>query len=57
MYAVEVRRDILEEKDGPTLLHALQGVHRTTMVLPSRIVQRPDAALLEQRYERFRQAG
>lgn len=56
-YGVEVRRDVLDEKDGPTLLHALQGVHGITMVLPSRTVQRPDAELLEQRYERFRQAG
>lgn len=25
-YGVEVREDVLDEKDGPTLLHALQGV-------------------------------
>lgn len=56
-YAVEVRKDILEEQDGPTLLHALQGVHGTTLVLPTRTVQRPDTELLEQRYQRFQQAG
>ena len=56
-YAVEVRKDILEEQDGPTLLHALQGVHGTTLVLPTRSVQRPDTELLEQRYQRFQQAG
>ena len=56
-YAVEVRKDILEEEDGPTLLHALQGVHGTTLVLPTRTVQRPDTELLEQRYQRFQQAG
>jgi len=56
-YAVEVRKDVLEEQDGPTLLHALQGVHGTTLVLPTRTVQRPDAELLEQRYQRFQQAG
>jgi putative restriction endonuclease len=54
---VEVRKDILAEQDGPTLLHALQGVHGTTLVLPTRTVQRPDAELLEQRYQRFQQAG
>ena len=56
-YAVEVRKDILEEEDGPTLLHALQGVHGTTLVLPTRTVQRPDTELLEQRYQKFQQAG
>jgi putative restriction endonuclease len=56
-YSIEVRKDVLDEKDGPTLLHALQGVHGTVMLLPQRPIQRPDAGLLEQRYERFRQAG
>jgi putative restriction endonuclease len=56
-YAVEVRKDVLGEKDGPTLLHALQGVHGTVMDLPRRPIQRPDVGLLEQRYERFKQAG
>lgn len=56
-YAVEVRKDVLEERDGPTLQHALQGIHGTTLVLPSRVVHRPNPDLLEERYERFRQAG
>ena len=56
-YAVEIRKDILDEQDGPTLLHALQGVHGTTLVLPTRTVLRPDTELLEQRYQRFQQTG
>lgn len=56
-YGVEVREDVLDEKDGPTLLHALQGVHGTELVLPTRTVQRPDTELLGQRYQMFRQAG
>jgi len=56
-YGIEVRRDVLGEKDGPTLMHALQGVHGTTLVLPTRTAQRPDTELLDQRYQRFRQAG
>lgn len=45
------------EDDGPTLRHALQGIHGTVLALPRRIAQRPDAALLEERYELFRNAG
>ena len=56
-YSIEVRKDVLDETDGPTLLHALQGVHGTTLVLPTRTAQRPDTELLERRYQRFRQAG
>jgi len=56
-YGVEVRRDVLSEHDGPTLLHALQGIHGTTLLLPRRRALRPDPGLLEERYERFRRAG
>jgi len=56
-YVIEVRPDVLDEQDGPTLQHALQGVHGTSLVLPSRIEHRPDVGLLEERYERFREAG
>jgi putative restriction endonuclease len=53
-YVVEVRGDVLAERDGPTLLHALQGVHRSELVIPTRRAARPDRYLLEARYERFR---
>lgn len=56
-YAIEVRSDVLEERDGPTLLHALQGVHGTRLILPRQAGQHPDSELLDMRYERFRQAG
>ncbi|MGH2670388.1 MAG: HNH endonuclease [bacterium] len=55
-YRVEVRRDVLEEADGPTLQHALQGLHGNVLALPSRRNERPSADLLEERYERFRSA-
>jgi putative restriction endonuclease len=54
---VEVRQDVLDEVDGPTLLHALQGIHGSALVVPTRRIARPDPQLLEQRYERFRAAG
>jgi putative restriction endonuclease len=56
-YVVEVRSDILTESDGPTLQHSLQGIHGTTLVLPTRPQLLPSVDLLEERYERFRQAG
>jgi putative restriction endonuclease len=54
---VEVRRDVLDESDGPMLIHGLQGFHGTSLLLPRVPALRPDPVLLEARYERFRQAG
>jgi putative restriction endonuclease len=34
-YSVEVNREVLEEKDGPMLLHGLQEFHRQRLILPS----------------------
>ena len=56
-YKIEVRHDVLSEIDGPTLTHALQGVHGQVIILPHRPAERPNRDLLEERYERFRAAG
>ena len=56
-YVIEVRRSILDEEDGPMLLHGLQAMHRQPIVLPRNEWLRPDPARLEQRYELFRLAG
>jgi putative restriction endonuclease len=56
-YVIEVRRDVLAERDGPTLQHSLQGINGLDLILPTRLPQRPDVELLEERYERFRKAG
>jgi putative restriction endonuclease len=56
-YRIEVRRDVLEESDGPMLIHGLQGFHEHSIRLPLRQQLRPDAHLLEIRYELFRQAA
>jgi putative restriction endonuclease len=53
-YVVEVRGDVLEEEDGPMLLHGLKGMHRTRIQLPRKAIERPDAALLKRRYAEFR---
>jgi putative restriction endonuclease len=55
-YVVEVRVDVLRERDGPTLQHALQGMHGSTLWVPRRVSAQPSKDLLEERYERFRAA-
>lgn len=52
-YTIEVRRDLLVERDGPTLAHAIQGIHGTRITVPSRIENRPEARKLTVRYEKF----
>ena len=54
---IEVRRDILEEEDGPMLLHGLKRLHQTRLNAPRRAEDRPDPDLLGIRYERFVAAG
>jgi putative restriction endonuclease len=56
-YVVEIRPDVLVEHDGPTLQHALQGLHGGVIGLPRKRAERPSRRLLEERYERFRAAG
>jgi putative restriction endonuclease len=55
-HRVEVRADVLTEQDGPTLRHALQGMHGELIRLPVKRSEWPDNVLLEERYERFRSA-
>jgi putative restriction endonuclease len=56
-YVIEIREDIRDEIDGPTLLHALQGVHGSKLELPRSRPSWPRQDLLEERYERFRTAS
>ena len=55
-YQIEVRRDVLEESDGPMLIHGLQGFHGQLIRVPLRQHLRPDTRLLEIRYDLFQQA-
>ncbi len=56
-YEIEVRADVLTEEDGPTLKHALQGLHRQRIAVPRRRALRPNPELLEERYQEFAQAS
>jgi putative restriction endonuclease len=56
-YVIEIRSDVLREEDGPTLKHALQGLHQEPIMIPRQRSARPDPLLLEERFERFRAAS
>lgn len=55
-YKMEVRPDILREKDGPTLSHAIQALHGQSIIIPRAPALRPDPRLLNIRYEQFRES-
>ena len=50
---IEVHPAILREKNGPTLRHAIQGLHGSRILLPRSPRDRPDEERLELRYQRF----
>ena len=52
-YVIQIREDILEEKDGPVLLHALQGLNQSRILLPHNPVNWPSREALEWRYTKF----
>lgn len=54
---VEVRRDILEETDGPMLQHGLQEIAGDPISVPRSARLRPRADFLEERYALFRKAS
>ena len=53
-YRIEIRPDLLDEEDGPTLLHAIQGMHGEALIPPRKQDARPDPDRLAVRYEEFR---
>jgi putative restriction endonuclease len=55
-YVLEVREDILREEDGPTLAHAIQGMHGRKILLPRSVRMHPDRDLLSVRYSEFKRA-
>lgn len=54
---VEVRKDILEEEDGPMLRYGLQEVSGVRLYVPASLSQRPRTDFLEERYRLFREAS
>ncbi len=54
---IEIRKDILEETDGPVLLHGLKEFHAKKLHLPRAEQAKPDPSRLEERYGLFRKTG
>jgi putative restriction endonuclease len=54
---IEVRRDILEQIDGPMLRHGLQELKGEKIRLPRAAANHPDRELLRWKWERFERAG
>jgi putative restriction endonuclease len=52
---IEVHPRVLHDEDGPTLIHALQGLHGQRMELPSRKAYYPDRDRLAERYRQFKE--
>ncbi|MBP7148252.1 MAG: HNH endonuclease [Acidobacteria bacterium] len=55
-HEVEVRPDVRSERDGPMLVHALQGIHGQRIHVPRAADKQPDPERLAERYRRFRAA-
>ena len=56
-YVIEVRKDVLDEEDGPMLIYGLKALNRKKIILPSPASLSPDPSLLEKRYDEFRAAS
>jgi len=55
---VEIRKDIMEESDGPLLVYGLKEWHnKKLIVIPHATRLRPRADFLEERFELFRKTG
>lgn len=52
-YVVKVDAKLLEEVDGPMLLHGLQEMHGASLTVPVRRQDQPDKGRLEQRFAEF----
>ena len=52
-YTIEVRQSILDEEDGPMLLHGLKGMHDRPISLPREVSLKPDRERVEERYAAF----
>jgi putative restriction endonuclease len=52
-YGIKIRRDLLEETDGPMLKHGIQELHQGKLYLPSAKKNWPDRDRLAVRFEQF----
>jgi len=56
-YIIEVREDVLKEKDGPMLKHGIQQLQHNKIILPHDKEMWPDRERLYIKYTKFKQTG
>jgi len=56
-YSIRVRPDLLREKDGPTLVHAIQVPRGQSIVLPRSTKLRPGKEFLANRYHQLEETS
>jgi putative restriction endonuclease len=56
-YLVEIRKDILQEHDGPMLKHGLIELHGNKLIVPSKEIYKPNREYLDLRYQKFKNAS
>lgn len=56
-YEIKVRRDILEEIDGPMLKYGIQELHNQKIILPKTKQFHPDKNRLNLRFQKYLNAG
>ena len=56
-FKIEVRKELLEEVDGPMLQHGIKAMHGEQILLPRERKHRPTPGRLEARFEKFLQAS
>jgi putative restriction endonuclease len=54
---IQIRDDVLREKDGPMLEHGLQGFQGAAITVPRRTALQPKREFLEERFAIFRKAS
>lgn len=52
-YIIHVRKDVLEEEDGPMLQHGLKELHRAMIILPRAEQHWPNRDYLDRRFQKF----
>lgn len=55
-YLVRVRSDVLQEHDGPMLLHGLKDLNGQKIILPRSKQMMPDRDLLDRKFQQFKMA-
>jgi len=52
-YIIHVRKDVLDEEDGPMLQHGLKELHKARIILPRAEHHWPNREYLDRRFQKF----